>query len=146
MSGTVGIFLSFINRPERGIITHHVKGGTRLFEYLRSGEAYEEEKVLTNKHIDTLEKNIDLSNEHIKNLQNDVNVFKSKNEELEIGIQAYRKGIDDLTNLIHKKDHELDDYANQLRTISNSISWKLTKPIRILSWVLNPFNRSKFYR
>jgi len=30
---------------ERGITTHHIKGGIRLFEYMKSGDSYEEEKA-----------------------------------------------------------------------------------------------------
>lgn len=36
---------SYAFLSKKGMITHHVKGGIRLFEYMRFGEAYEEEKV-----------------------------------------------------------------------------------------------------
>ncbi len=30
---------------EQGVVTHHIKGGVRLFEYMQYGESYEEEKA-----------------------------------------------------------------------------------------------------
>ena len=59
---------------------------------------------------------------HIKNLENLV--------------KEYRNGIEDLNKLIREKDAGLEDYANRLRAISNSLSWKITKPIRTISSVL----------
>ena len=75
-------------------------------------------------------KRLDLATEHIENLENNV--------------EEYKKGIEDLTKLIQDKDVELVNYANQLRGISNSLSWKVTKPIRILAWMLNPKSGASF--
>ena len=41
---------------QRGITTHHIKGGVRLFEYMKSGDAYEEEK----KHLAKIEKSLNV--------------------------------------------------------------------------------------
>jgi len=71
-----------------------------------------------------------LANEHIENLENNA--------------EEYKKGIQDLTKIVQDKDVELVNYANQLRGISSSLSWKITKPIRILSWVLNPKSGASF--
>ena len=48
-------------------------------------------------------------------------------------IEEYKKQIEELTNCIHDKDAELVNYAEQLRNISNSLSWKITKPLRSVS-------------
>ena len=73
---------------------------------------------------------LDAANEHIENLENN--------------IKEYQKGIEDLTKLVKEKDVELVNYANQLRAISSSLSWKITKPVRILAWMLNPNSGASF--
>ena len=39
---------------KKGITTHHIKGGVRLFEYMKSGDAYEEEK----EHLAKIERSL----------------------------------------------------------------------------------------
>ncbi len=73
--------------------------------------------------IESYEAKLDAANTHIKNLEDN--------------IEQYKKGIEDLNKLIQEKDAGLVDYANQLRAISNSLSWKITKPIRKISSALN---------
>ncbi len=68
--------------------------------------------------LDTYKERLDIASKHIENLENNV--------------QQYEKGINDLTNLIQEKDVQLVNYANELRAISNSLSWKITKPLRKL--------------
>lgn len=72
--------------------------------------------------LQSYENKLEAANEHIKNL-----------EEL---TEEYKKGIEELNNLIKQKDVGLEDYANQLRAISNSFSWKITKPIRKITSML----------
>ena len=66
--------------------------------------------------LDTYKERLDTASEHIENLENKV--------------QEQENGISDLTNLIQEKDLQLVNYANELRAISNSLSWKITKPLR----------------
>lgn len=66
--------------------------------------------------LDTYKERLDTASEHIENLENKV--------------QEQENGINDLTNLIEEKDVQLVNYANELRAISNSLSWKITKPLR----------------
>ena len=54
-------------------------------------------------------------------------------KELEEVVEKYISQIDELNQRIGEKDAQLEDYANQLRAIANSISWKITKPIRSIS-------------
>ena len=56
-------------------------------------------------------------------------------------IEEYKKQIEELTNRIHDKDAELVSYADQLRNISNSLSWKITKPLRSVSEKLHSGNK-----
>lgn len=69
--------------------------------------------------VESYEAKLDAANTHIQNLENLVN--------------EYKNGTEDLNKLIKEKDAGLEDYANQLRAISNSLSWKITKPIRTIS-------------
>ena len=90
-------------------------------------ESYKKKKDIQIQNIQDCKKNADI---HIQNL--------------EIHIENYQKAVRDLNKLVQEKDVELVNYANQLRAISSSLSWKLTKPIRILSWVLNPRSGASF--
>ena len=72
--------------------------------------------------IECYENKLGAADNHIKELENE--------------IKEYQAGIEELNNLIKEKDAGLVDYANQLRTISNSLSWKITKPIRSISGLL----------
>ncbi len=83
-----------------------------------------------NRILDNYEERLNAANEHISNLEN---------------IQVeYQKGIEDLQKLIQDKDVQLVQYANDLRAISNSLSWKITKPIRMLAWMINPKSGASF--
>ena len=80
----------------------------------------------------------------LKNYEERLNVANNHIENLENNIKEYEKGIEDLTKLIQDKDVELVNYANQLRSISSSLSWKITKPIRMLAWIFNPKSGASF--
>lgn len=73
----------------------------------------------------------------IENYKNQILEANKHSEELEKVIEEYKKQIEELDSRIKQKDVELEDYANQLRAIANSISWKITKPIRKISGVLH---------
>ena len=115
---------------------------------------YQKEILLSNNHI----KNLEMASSDYKLLVNKVEKLErntieleDKNKELQDnidelseGIIAYRNGIDELTSLINTKDTQLVNYANEIRNMANSISWKLTKPIRIFSRLFNPWNGLTF--
>ncbi len=65
-------------------------------------------------------------------------------EKKKIENEEYKKQISDLNFTLSQKEQEIQNYSNQLSLISNSLSWKLTKPFRIISWVLNPFSKASF--
>jgi uncharacterized phage infection (PIP) family protein YhgE len=70
--------------------------------------------------------------------------LKNNVDELSLGIIEYKNGIENLTSLIQTKDTQLVNYANEIRTMANSMSWKVTKPIRIFSRLFNPWNGLTF--
>ena len=65
-------------------------------------------------------------------------------EKKKIENEEYKKKISDLNFTLNQKEQELQNYSNQLSLISNSLSWKLTKPFRIIGWILNPFSKASF--
>lgn len=135
VNGIMNVSLILDNYEERKRLTEeHIKNLENSIE--RQKRELESYQVNVQKYQETIE----LSNHHIQNLEKEMEEDRKQLIEFETGIQAYRQGVEDLTTLVHQKDAELVAYANQLRTISKSLSWKITKPIRILSWVLNPFN------
>ena len=52
--------------------------------------------------------------------------------------------INNLENIISNNKNEIASFQNQIAVISNSFSWKITKPIRFLSWMFNPFSHATF--
>lgn len=58
-------------------------------------------------------------------------------------IEEYKRQIEELTNRINDKDVELINYAEQLRAISNSLSWKITKPLRRVSEKFHSAKKNK---
>ena len=96
-----------------------------------------------NLHVDST-KYIGNQEQALHDYKVELDKYKEHSKELEATLEEYKKGVDDLTNLVKQKDVELVNYANQLRAISGSLSWKITKPIRMLSWILNPFNGASF--
>lgn len=80
----------------------------------------------------------------IQNYEDRIHAAEEHIENLEINIKQFQQGINDLTALIQTKDVELVNYANELRAISTSLSWKVTKPLRLLSWMLNPKSGASF--
>ena len=99
-------------------------------------------------------KNIDIINEYHRIIENyKLEIIKKDNKikkdelqlkDFEQGIFGLRKGIEDLNHLIKVKDEQLVHYADDLRTITNSTSWKVIKFLKYLYWSLNPFNGVKF--
>ena len=87
--------------------------------------------------LDWYKERLYLTDKHVKNLENQV-------ENLECDIKKYQKATEDLNKLVQDKDVQLVDYANQLRDISTSLSWKITKPVRMLSWIFNPTSGASF--
>ncbi len=73
----------------------------------------------------------------IENYKNQVLEANKHAGELENVVEEYKKQIEELNLRISEKDVQLENYANELRAIANSISWKITKPIRSLSSVLH---------
>ena len=110
-----------------------------------------EEKIQNNlldnevwsEHVESFSHIIDVE-ELIKRYENEIEAKKEHNKQLEGAIEECKTDIANLNSLIQTKDAQLVDYANQLRAISNSFSWKITKPIRFLSWMLNPTSGMKF--
>lgn len=73
----------------------------------------------------------------IENYKNQVLEANKHSKELEDVVEEYKKQIEELNSRINEKDIQLENYANELRAIANSISWKITKPIRSISGVLH---------
>ena len=108
--------------------------------------------------IENLKKEKDLCDNHIKNLEKNVEKYKievekkdmqimqdsEKIKNFENGIFGLRKGIEDLTALIKVKDEQLVHYANDIRTITNSKSWKIISYLKYILWALNPRTGVKF--
>lgn len=122
----------------------------KIFELLGLSEYIEYFEILENKiqekivdqdvwnlHLECV-REIGNTREILYNYKNKLSDANEHIEDLEKNVEEYKQGIQDLTKLIENKDIELVNYANQIRGISNSLSWRLTKPLRIIAWMLNP--------
>ncbi len=121
-------------------------------------QEYRKRSAMTNQHVENLEKTTkdleEICNElqlKEKELRKENQELKKENDslknnvdELSLGIIEYKNGIENLTSLIQTKDTQLVNYANEIRTMANSMSWKITKPIRIFSRLFNPWNGLTF--
>ena len=52
--------------------------------------------------------------------------------------------IGNLEAEIKSYNSKMETYANELRLISNSLSWKITKPLRYLSWMFSLKSKASF--
>ena len=121
----------------------------KIFEKLQINEFVEVfekledkiQKTILDEHIWELHRKSILSfagfSNIIENYQNQVEEANKHAEELENVIEKYLKQIEELNSRIGEKDVQLENYANELRAIANSLSWKITKPIRKVSGVLH---------
>ncbi len=96
-----------------------------------------------NHNIEESNKTIHLSNNHIKELETIIETNQTEIQNCKLEMQNYENGIQDLRQQIEAKQQEVNYYVNQLQVISNSVSWKITKPLRYLSWVFNFKNNLK---
>lgn len=118
---------------------------------------YKEENILQKNHIGNLEKNIDLSNNHIKNLETNIENHKKEINKLRDTLEVVSGERKELMKLKEKHENDIENLNNQLaicsgtinnyekqfNIIRNSKSWKITKPLRYISWVLNFKNKIK---
>ncbi len=132
-----------------------------LKDYIDVNEIYE--KFNITKYIEIFEKfdkkmQLNIRDEvfwnmHVKSINSILtnNQIDSEKEKEEVKIKQLEKIVFDkevhiknLESKITSCNSEIENYANQLRVISNSLSWKITKPFRYLSWMLNPKSKAKF--
>lgn len=114
-----------------------IKDFVKVFEELENKlQASIVDENLWKLHIKSTESFAGSSN-IIENYKNQVLEANKHSEELENVVEEYKKQIAELNSRIGEKDVQLENYANELRAIANSISWKITKPIRSISGVLH---------
>lgn len=53
--------------------------------------------------------------------------------------------IQNLENEIISCNYKIKNYENTLTIITNSLSWKITKPLRYFSWMFNPKNNATLF-
>lgn len=110
-----------------------------LDEFLRYFEGLEDklQKELTDEEVWKLHFDAVNKIHYDSKLLND---YEEKQKEA----SDYKKQISDLNYAISQKNQEIDYYTKQISTISNSLSWKLTKPFRMIAWILNPTSGASF--
>ena len=79
-------------------------------------------------------------NAHMKS----INSILQKEDDFNRALYDKDVHIRNLEIMIADSNAKLESYEKQLAVISNSLSWKLTKPFRFLWWIINPFSGASF--
>ena len=98
--------------------------------------------ISKNQNIDNLDQQIIAKDQHIDNLDQQI-ISKNQNiDNLDQQIIAKDQHIDNLDQQIIAKDRHIENLNNQISLIMRSISWKLTKPLRIFGVMLRKVRRA----
>lgn len=73
--------------------------------------------------------------------------LKQENEISELKKVVFDKEvhIQNLENEIISCNHKIKNYENTLAIITNSLSWRITKPLRYFSWMFNPKTNASLF-
>lgn len=156
------LYRGIINLPEiNGVITHkEILERFELIEYMQDFDNLEiaiqskiKDNIIWNLHINSNdsilnkvqhEKVIEQKNQEILSKDQEILSRDKKISEKEQEIANKEEKVYQLKKVVKNKDEHIQNLEKQLNIISKSISWKLTKPLRFLSWLLNPFNGASF--
>lgn len=149
------LYRGIINLPEiENIITHdEILNKLNLTEYVECFTELEnkiqsriKDNILWNLHVkcnksitDATQYQKQIANKNKEILEKEQKIFE-KNQLItnkNVEIKALEKTVED-------KEIHIQNLENQLHVIANSMSWKLTKPLRFLAWLLNPFSGASF--
>lgn len=142
------LYRGIINLPEiDGIITHkEILEKLNLIEYIEDFNKVEnaiqskiKDKMLWNIHIQC-------NNSILSKIQQEKQLEMKNQEILEKEQQIINKEdkICELESEVKNRDEHIQSLENQINVISTSCSWKITKPLRFLSWFFNPFSGASF--
>ena len=146
------------NLPVEYILYRALKNLPEINEYVDIQELYK--KFNISDYVDVLE---NLDQTILKDLYNDflweiyVRAHTSIVREKEIN-KNKDKALSELKKLVFDKDvhiqnleneiiscnYKIQNYENQLSIITYSLSWKITKPLRYFSWLINPKTNASF--
>ena len=77
---------------------------------------------------------------HMKSLKS----IAQKDDEFNKTIEDKDNHIRNLELMISNSNERIASYEKQIAVLSNSLSWKLTKPFRFIWWIINPFSGASF--
>ena len=145
------------NLPVEYILYRALKNLPEIKEYIDINELYN--KFNMTNFIDTFET---LDQKILKDLYDDflweiyAKAYAFKVREKDIN-KNKDKALDELKKLVFDKDvhiqnleneiiacnYKIQNYENQLSIITYSLSWRITKPLRYFSWLINPKTNAK---
>ena len=102
----------------------------------------EEIEALKRKILEEANKNTRL-HKNAQNLNSEVETYKNENTRLQKQAEQYHIMVQDLNNQLMVSQNRIIDFTQRLQIIEKSMSWKITKPFRYISWVLNFKNKLK---
>ena len=146
------------NVPVEFILYRAIKNLPEINDYVDINEVYKKFNIA--EHVDVLEK---LDRKILKDLYNDflwevyVRAYTTVENEKEIN-KNKDKALSELKKIVFDKEvhiqnleneiiscnYRIQNYENQLSIITYSLSWRITKPLRYISWMLNPKTNAKF--
>lgn len=81
--------------------------------------------------------------QNTKELNNKIEEYKKENKKLQKEKEQYHVTVQNLNQQLVVSQNQVNDYTKKLQIIEKSMSWKITKPLRYISWVLNFKNKMK---
>ncbi len=146
------------NVPVEFILYRALKNLPEINDYVDVNEIYQRFNI--SNYVDVLEK---LDRKILKDLYDDflwevyVRAYTTVENEKEIN-KNKDKALSELKKIVFDKEvhiqnleneiiscnYRIQNYENQLSVITYSLSWRITKPLRYISWMLNPRTNAKF--
>ena len=121
----------------------HVKSVNSIGKKDREiAEKNEEIETLKKKILEEASKNNRL-HKSTQDLNSEVETYKNENNRLQKQAEQYHIMVQDLNNQLVVSQNRITDFTQRLQIIEKSMSWRITKPFRYISWVLNFKNKLK---
>ena len=89
-----------------------------------------------NAYLNNLKGIVDSSKVHIRNLESQIRIYEDDIKNYEEKVNNLNNEKEELAQATRDAQNAARIYQEQIATIGKSLSWKITKPLRYISWVV----------
>ncbi len=89
-----------------------------------------------NAYLNNLKGIVDSSKVHIRNLESQIRIYEDDIRNYEEKVNNLNNEKEELAQATRDAQNAARIYQEQIATIGKSLSWKITKPLRYISWVV----------